>query len=94
LLGYESEWNNATKERLASYSDLPAGTYLFQVKAFLLESPENYDMRTMEVVIPPYFLLSTSAVWFYLFLLMVAGIIGLWWYQEQLRKKFANNLEV
>jgi hypothetical protein len=94
LLGYESEWNNATKERLASYSDLPAGTYLFQVKAFLLESPENYDMRTLEVVIPPYFLLSTSAVWFYLFLLMVAGMAGLWWYQEQLRKKFANNLEV
>ncbi len=89
LLGYESEWNNADKERIASYSDLPAGTYLFQVKAFLLESPENYDMRTMEVVIPPYFLLSTSAVWLYLFILMVIGIAGLWWYQEQLRKKFA-----
>ena len=94
LLGYESEWNNADKERTASYSDLPAGTYLFQVKAFLLESPENYDMRTMEVIIPPYFLLSTSAVWLYLFILMVIGSVGLWWYQEQLRKKFANNLEV
>ena len=89
LLGYESEWKNADKDRIASYSDLPAGTYLFQVKAFLLESPENYDMRTMEVVIPPYFLLSTSAVWLYLFILMVIGIAGLWWYQEQLRKKFA-----
>ena len=89
LLGYESEWKNADKDRIASYSDLPAGTYLFQVKAFLLESPENYDLRTMEVVIPPYFLLSTSAVWFYLFILMVIGIAGLWWYQEQLRKKFA-----
>jgi uncharacterized membrane protein YpjA len=43
----------------------------------------------MEVVIPPYFLLSTSAVWLYLFILMVIGIAGLWWYQEQLRKKFA-----
>lgn len=94
LLGYESEWNNAGKERMASYSDLPAGTYLFQVKAFLLESPENYDMRTMEIIIPPYFLLSTSAVWLYLFLLMAIGIAALWWYQEQLRKKFANNLEV
>lgn len=89
LLGYESEWKNADKDRIASYSDLPAGTYLFQVKAFLLESPENYDLRTMEVVIPPYFLLSTSAVWLYLFILMIIGIAGLWWYQEQLRKKFA-----
>ena len=95
LLGYESEWNNASRERLATYSELPAGSYLFQVKAFLLESPENYDMRTIEVVIPPYFLLSTSAVWFYLFLLMVLGIAGLWWHQEQLRKKILHKrLEV
>lgn len=86
LLGYESEWNNAGKQRLATYSELPAGTYLLQVKAFLLESPENYDMRTLEVVIPPYFLLSNSAVWFYLFLLMVIGTTGLWWYQERLRR--------
>ena len=88
LLGYESEWKNAGRDRVASYSDLPAGTYLFQVKAFLLESPGNYDMRTIEVVVPPYFLLSTPAVWFYLFLLMVGGIAGLWWHQEQLRKRY------
>jgi ligand-binding sensor domain-containing protein len=93
LLGYESEWNNAGKERVASYRDLPAGNYLFQVKAFLLESPENYDMRTLEVVIPPYFLLSSSAVWFYLFLLMVGGITGLWWYQEQLRKRYQPQIQ-
>ena len=94
LLGYESEWRNAGKQRQATYSDLPAGTYLFQVKAFLLESPENYDMRTLEIVIPPYFLLSTSAVWIYLFLLMVGSVTGLWWHQEQLRKRYQSEHEV
>ena len=88
LLGYESEWANAGKDRTASFQDLPAGTYLFQVKAFLLDSPENYDMRTIEVVVPPYFMLSTSAVWLYLFLLMAIGCTGLWWHQEQLRKRY------
>jgi hypothetical protein len=33
-------------------------------------------------------MLSTSAVWLYLFLLMVIGCTGLWWHQEQLRKRY------
>lgn len=86
LEGYDVDWRNAGKDRMAMYDDVPAGTYRFQVKAFLLESPENYDMRTMEVVIPPYFFLSPAAVWIYLVLLCVLGIGGLWWYQERIRR--------
>jgi ligand-binding sensor domain-containing protein len=86
LEGYDVDWRNAGKDRMAIYDDVPAGTYRFQVKAFLLESPENYDMRTMEVVIPPYFFLSPAAVWIYLILLCVLGIGGLWWYQERIRR--------
>jgi hypothetical protein len=85
LEGYDTEWHNAGKDRKAVYNDIPAGTYHFQVKAFLLESPENYDMRTIEVVVPPYFLLSSSAIWIYLILLAIAGIGLLWWYQEHQR---------
>ena len=87
LEGYDNEWHNATKERIAAYSNVPAGTYRFQVKAFLLESPENYDMRTIEVVVPSYFLLSSTAIWLYLLIISGLGIGGLWWYQEQLRRK-------
>ena len=62
LEGYDEEWHNAEKDRMAIYSDIPSGHYIFKVKAFLLESPEQYDIRTMEVIIPPFFLLSTPAL--------------------------------
>lgn len=89
LDGYDKEWQNADKSRKASYTDIPAGTYHFQVKAFLLESPEAYDMRTIEVVIPPYFIFSSAAVWVYMVIIMVGMLFGLWWYQEHLRKRYA-----
>jgi len=90
LGGYDKDWNTATKERMATYSDVPAGTYLFQVKAFLLEAPEHYDIRTIEVVIPPYFLLSPSAIWFYLVIIAALALGLLWHYQETLRKRHAH----
>ncbi|MBQ8064733.1 MAG: hypothetical protein IJ200_03635 [Prevotella sp.] len=88
LDGYDNDWHNADKTLTATYSGVPAGTYRFQVKAFLLESPENYDLRTIEVVIPPYFLLSASAIRFYLLLIAILACVLLWRYQEQLRKRF------
>ena len=93
LDGFDDDLKNAGKDRMATYFDVPAGTYRFQVKAFLLESPENYDMRTIEIVIPPYFLLSSSAIWLYLFLMVCIGISLLWWYQEKLRKSCAKPIE-
>jgi hypothetical protein len=44
-------------------------------------------MRTIEVVVPSYFLLSSTAIWLYLLIISGLGIGGLWWYQEQLRRK-------
>ena len=87
LNGYDNDWRNAGKDRTATYEDIPAGTYQFQVKAFLLESPDNFDIRTIEVVVPPLFIFSPAAIWIYIFLLSVCGIGGLWWYQERLRKQ-------
>ena len=89
LDGYDKEWQNADKLRKANYTDVPAGTYKFQVKAFLLESPEAYDLRTIEVVIPPYFIFSSTAVWIYMLIFAAALLYGLWWYQERLRKQLA-----
>ena len=69
--GYDDDWQNADKTRTATYEDLPYGTYTFKVKAFLLESPEAFDMRKMEVIVPPPFLLSSTAIWIYVALLVL-----------------------
>ena len=87
LDGYDQDWQNADKTRIASYDNVPAGTYRFQVKAFLLESPDAYDMRTIEVVVPPYFIFAPAAIWIYMIILTAALLYGMWWYQERLRKQ-------
>ena len=87
LDGYDPDWVNADKTRTAHYHNVPAGTYRFHVKAFLMESPEAYDTRTIEITVPPSPLLSKTAVWVYMVLMAVGMLFGLWWYQERLRKQ-------
>jgi len=74
LEGYDKDWVNAGKDRTASYSGVPAGTYTFKVKAFLLESPDKYDLRTIEVIVPNTMLLSPTAIIIYIILLILAAI--------------------
>lgn len=54
---------------------MPAGTYTFKVKAYLLESPDQYDIRTMEVIVPSFWLLSTPALIIYGLLLVVTALL-------------------
>ena len=89
--GYDKDWRNADKTRIATYSDLPYGKYTFKVKAFLLESPNAYDLRTISVTVPPPFLLSTTAVWIYLVLIAIALTILFWYYQEHRYRKIKKN---
>ena len=74
LEGYDKDWRNAGKDRMAFYSGVPAGTYTFKVKAFLLESPDQYDLRTIEVVVPNTFLLSPTAIIIYATLLILLAV--------------------
>ena len=87
LEGYDDDWQNAGKSRMAEYSNVPSGKYHFFVKSFLLESPDAYDMRTIEVIVPPHALLSSTAVYIYLFLLVAGMIGGIIWYEDYLKKK-------
>lgn len=83
LEGYDDDWNNADKSRTATYANLPAGTYTFKVKAFLLESPEKFDLRTIEVTIPPHFLLSSQAIWIYFIIFILLLGIYLFWKKKK-----------
>ena len=86
LEGYDEEWHNADKTRTVTYSGLPAGTYTFKVKAFMLESPDKYDIKELVIKVPPFWLLSTVAVWIYL-ILISTGIITYFYYKHQRTKK-------
>ena len=85
LEGYDENWHNADNRLTATYEDLPAGVYHFRVKAFLLESPDCYDMRSIEVRIPPYWFLSPAALWCYLVVITVLLLVLIFVLQE--RKK-------
>jgi len=87
LEGYDNDWINADNTRMVSYSGVPSGTYKFYIKAFLLESPDKYDIRTIEVTIPPYFLLSTNAIWIYICLLAVITLSLIFIRQKQIAKE-------
>ena len=74
LDGHDTEWTNAGKDRMATYTDLPAGTYTLRIRAFLLESPDKYDERTIEIEVPHNFFFSSRAIWLYLLLIIAASI--------------------
>jgi hypothetical protein len=87
LEGYDEDWQNADKTRMASYADIPAGEYTFKVKAFLLESPDNYDMRSIVVIVPHNPLFSPLAWCIYVMLLVLVSAIGFWFYKKRKKVK-------
>lgn len=87
LEGYDDRWKNADATRTVSFSDIPAGTYHFRVKAFLLESPGKYDERTITVVVPPYLFASTTALLIYFFLIVIGISFFLYWRDETKRRQ-------
>lgn len=87
LEGYEEDWYNADNTRTVTYAGLAAGTYEFKVKAFLLESPDKYDMKSITIVVPQHFLLSENAVWIYIILAAIITITLLYIKEERVRKE-------
>lgn len=87
LEGYDETWQNADSRRTASYQDLPAGVYLFRVKAFLLESPDRYDMRTIEVTVPPFWFMSPAALWCYLVIISFLTVVIFFVLKERRKTK-------
>ena len=87
LEGYDTQWHNADKSRTVSYASLPTGIYHLKIKAFLLESPDSYDQRVLEIVVPPYFLLSKNAIWIYMVLFGALALFFMFWRQQRLTYK-------
>ena len=85
LEGYEKDWHNAGKDRIATYDDLPAGTYTFKVKAFLLESPDKFDLRTVEIEVPAFSgITQTTLLW--VVLIAIAAMALFMWFRKRRKK--------
>lgn len=87
LEGYDKDWKNADKMRLVIYNDVPAGKYTFKVKAFLLESPDKYDIRTMEVIVNGRLGWKTIISWGIVILLLILLFFLLYRYRNNFFKK-------
>jgi DNA-binding CsgD family transcriptional regulator len=85
LAGYEDEFSPWSKRTERSYTNLPPGDYVFEVKAknsWVAESALNQFSFT---VLPPWY--RTVAAYLIYFLLIVAAIY--WFYKRQQRKYLA-----
>jgi hypothetical protein len=86
LEGYDHEWRNAGKDRMAFYDDVPAGTYTFRVKAYLLESPDKFDLRTVEVIVPTFSAISHVTVYWIGGIITLAVLVFLWFRHRKKKK--------
>ena len=74
LRGFDSDWKTApARQRSATYTNVPPGRYLFEVKAYFDGSPDDFSSRQVGIrVEAPWFRQGWAYV-IYLMLLAVAG---------------------
>lgn len=70
LQGFESSWSPPARERGRSFAGLPAGSYLFRVRARGQGGAWSEEATSFRFAIAPYF---HRTAWFYLLLLTVTG---------------------
>ena len=77
LEGYEKEWHYNGKNRIASYTNVPPGDYVFRVETMDEANPELVSTRTLAVTILPPWWLSWWATLIYVILGIAALYFGL-----------------
>ena len=86
LEGFDKEWNYVGNQTRATYTNLPAGTYTFRVKATNNDGIWSDKEATITIVVPPPFWWTWYAKLFYV--LLIAFLI---WYYVHIRLKKAEN---
>ncbi|PST82870.1 hypothetical protein C7T94_09550 [Pedobacter yulinensis] len=74
MQGFDKGWNYVGSERKATYTNLPAGNYVFQVKAMGNDGNWNSHVTTLQIRVNPPFYLS---VWAYIFYAL--ALAGAFW---------------
>ncbi len=70
LDGQDKDWNDVGNQRVAAYSNLPAGTYTFRVKGSNNDGTWNTDGASLEIHVHPPFWAS----WWFRTLLVLAAL--------------------
>jgi ligand-binding sensor domain-containing protein/signal transduction histidine kinase len=78
LDGFDRDWRYGSNQRVADYTNLPAGRYTFRVRAFQGGSGRLTE-RTLTVVKRQYFYLT----WWFLSLCVAALALVIWWVHRQ-----------
>ena len=71
LEGFDKEWNYVGSQSKATYTNLPAGTYIFKVKATNNDGIWSDQEASLKIIIHPPFYWSIPAKMFYFLLLCV-----------------------
>lgn len=76
LEGFEEEWHNNGKGRIASYSSMPPGEYLFRVQAFDESNAGKVFERTFAItILPPWWWCWWSKTIYALVLAIIAYLV-------------------
>lgn len=72
LEGFDKDWNYVGSQNKATYTNLPAGTYLFKVKATNNDGIWNEKGTSLKITIHPPFYWSTASKLLYFILVCIA----------------------
>lgn len=96
LDNFEGEWNYVGSQRIATYTNLPPGDYIFRVKSTNVEGNWCNNDKTITIHVLPTFW-QTGWAWL-LYFLIFAGIVGgliyayLAFYKMQAKMKFEQEI--
>lgn len=80
LEGFDKEWSDLSKEHKAVYTNIPAGTYTFLIKAVNLGNYKQSVTRQITITVHPPFWMSPLAILFYFALIVGMGyLINKYW---------------
>ncbi len=83
LVGFDDNWIHVpASRRFASYTNLPAGTYTFQVKYNSADPRQENPVAELQIVVKPFFY---KTVWFVVLVMMLIVLGGWQVYQWRIR---------
>lgn len=91
LCGYETQWNKGTGNNVATYRNIPPGTYLFKVKGSNSSGVWSKHTTELEIVILPPWWKSGKAIAAYIItgILLIYFAIRIAWKMNRLRMNVA-----